>query len=293
MVGTTLGGRWVDCLAEHLVSGHAYRWDQYLTPSNRHWEEIEMVASVSPLMSEVEWQVRRDLAACYRLFVYYGWTDLIFTHLSVRVPNCDDLYLINPYGLLFHEVTASNLIKVDFDGNVIAGDYPFNDAGHAIHTAVLKARPDVNAVLHSHTRAGMAVSCMDCGLLPITQQANEVRELTRYHRYDIVTDNAEECRRLGEDIGDKWLMIMNNHGLLSAGRSVAEAFYYLYTLENACKVQVDVMASGADVVIPEASVIKELADSARPPQDGPGDPGTRSWQALIRMLDAREPNYKS
>ena len=242
-------------------------------------------------ITESEWQVRCDLAACYRLFVRYGWTDLIFTHLSARVPGRDDHYLINPYGLLFDEVTASSLIKVDFDGNVIAGDYPYNDAGHAIHTAILRARPDVNAVLHSHTRAGMAVSAMDCGLLPLTQQANEVREFVCRHVYD-VPDNAEVCRRLGADIGDKWLMLMENHGLLSAGRTVAEAFYFLYTLENACKVQVDILASGAKVVTPTDDALARIADYGRPPADAPFDAVTRSWSALIRMLERDDPSYK-
>jgi len=188
-------------------------------------------------ITDAEWQARRDLAACYRLFVRFGWTDLIFTHLSARVPGEPRHYLINPYGLLFDEVTAANLIKVDFDGNVVAGDYPYNDAGHAIHTAILRARPDTHAVLHSHTRAGMAVSAMQCGLLPLSQQASEVGDLVAYHDYDLATDNAAECEALGRDLGDKWLMIMRNHGLLSAGRTVAEAFYHLYVLENACKVQ--------------------------------------------------------
>ena len=243
-------------------------------------------------MSEEEWQLRQDLAACYRLFVHYGWTDLIFTHLSARVPGHPDQYLINPYGQLFHEITASSLIKVDFDGNVLTGDYPFNDAGHAIHSAVLKARPDVNAVLHSHTRAGMAVSCMDCGLLPLTQQANEIGGIVSYHRYAVATDNEEECTKLGEDISDKVLMIMHNHGLLSTGRSVAEAFYYLYTLENACKVQVDVLASGAKIIQPEAEVIKDLNDYGNPPRDAPGDYVNRSWEAIIRMLDAKDVSYR-
>ena len=251
-------------------------------------------------VSEDELQTRRDLAACYRLFVKFGWTDLIFTHLSARVPNHPSHYLINPYGLLFEEVTASNLIKADFDGNVIAGDYPINEAGHAIHTAVLKARPDVNAVLHSHTRAGMAVSTMKCGLLPLTQQANEVGELVSTHEYAVATENADECELLGRDLGDKYLMIMHNHGLLSAGRTIAEAFYHLYTLENACKVQVDAMASRAEMITPGAAAIAAIADYARPPaQVPPPDPRmrawdsiTRSWDALIRVLDKTDPSYK-
>jgi ribulose-5-phosphate 4-epimerase/fuculose-1-phosphate aldolase len=240
-----------------------------------------------------EWEVRKNLAACYRLFVQYGWTDLIFTHLSARVPGNPEQYLINPYGLLFPEITASNLIKVDFNGNVLEGDYPYNSAGHAIHSAVLKARPDVNTVLHSHTRAGMAVSCMDCGLLPLTQQANEINGILCYHKYGVATDNEEECRKLGEDMSDKWLMIMHNHGLLAAGRTVAEAFYYLYTLENACKVQVDVLKSGATPLIPEPDVIRELNEYGMPPSDAPGDFVIRSWDAVIRMLDKQDSSYKN
>jgi len=243
-------------------------------------------------ITDAEWRVRRDLAACYRLFVRYGWTDLIFTHLSARVPGHDDQYLINPYGLLFDEITASNLIKVDFDGNVIAGDYPYNDAGHAIHTAILRARPDMHAVLHSHTRAGMAVSCMRCGLLPLSQQAGEVGALVAYHDYDLATDNEAECEALGRDLGDKCLMVMRNHGLLSAGRSVAEAFYYLYTLENACKVQVDVLACGKDYVTPSTDAIAAIAAYARPPADAPADFVTRAWAALLRQLERDGAAYK-
>ena len=243
-------------------------------------------------ISEAEWQVRCDLAACYRLFVKYGWTDLIFTHLSARVPGYDDQYLINPYGLLFHEINATSLIKVDFDGNVIAGDYPYNDAGHAIHTAMLKARPDINVALHSHTRAGMAVSCMKEGLLPLTQQAGEVMNMLCYHKYDIADGNPEECDALGRDLADKWLMIMENHGLLSVGRTVGEAFYYLYELENACKVQVDVMASGAEMILPEQSIVDAMSINNYPPDDRPADSVTRSWEALIRMLDVQDPSYK-
>jgi len=257
---------------------------------SRAVDEYEMkVAKLQSKMktdsiSDAEWQVRRDLAACYRLFVRFGWTDLIFTHLSARVPGEPTHYLINPYGLLFDEVTAANLIKVDFDGNVIKGDYPYNDAGHAIHTAILRARPDMNAVLHSHTRAGMAVSTMRCGLLPLSQQASEVGGLVSYHDYDLATDNEAECEALGRDLGDKWLMIMRNHGLLSAGRTVAEAFYHLYVLENACKVQVDVLACGEDYVTPSADAIAAIAGYATPPDDAPADFVTRSWDALMRQL---------
>ena len=242
--------------------------------------------------SDAEWQLRVDLAACYRAFVHYGWTDSIFTHLSARVPGVENQYLINPYGLFFDEINASNLIKVDFDGNVVDGDYPFNEAGHAIHSAVLKARPDVNIALHSHTRAGMAVSCMDGGLLPLTQQSNEILDLVCYHRYGIATDNNEECEALGKDLANKWLMIMHNHGLLSVGRNVAEAFYFLYSLENACKVQVDVLASGRKIMTPDKAIIAELGKNGRPGVDAPADYVEMAWAAVLRMLDRKDKSFR-
>ena len=251
--------------------------------------------AVQHTISPEEWALRQDLAACYRLFVKYGWTDLIFTHLSARVPGEPYHYLINPYGLLFQEITASNLIKVDFSGNVVSGDYPYNEAGHAIHSAVLKARPDINVALHSHTRAGTAVSAMECGLLSLSQQANEIGNLVCYHRYDVATDNDDECARLGEDLADKWAMIMHNHGLLSVGRDMAEAFYLLYTLENACKIQVDVMASGAEQIIPNRNAIANVEQFSLVGKPNAGDPDgylQRNWQALIRMLDREDQSFR-
>lgn len=245
-------------------------------------------------VSNEEWSLRQELAACYRLFVKFGWTDLIFTHLSARVPGQPNQYLINPFGLLFQEITASNLIKVDFNGNVISGDYPYNDAGHAIHSAILKARPDVNVTLHCHTRAGTAVSAMACGLLPLSQQANEIINLVCYHHYDLATDNDDECRRLGEDMADKWAMIMHNHGLLAAGRNMAEAFYLLYTLESACKIQVDVMASGAEHIIPSDEVIAGVQKYGLVGKAKTADSYLdRNWQALIRLLDREDPSYQN
>ena len=242
--------------------------------------------------SEDEWRLRVELAACYRAFVHYGWTDSIFTHLSARVPGEPEHYLINPYGLFFEEICASNLIKVNFDGDVVAGDYPFNEAGHAIHSAVLQARPDVTAVLHSHTRAGMAVSCMDCGLLPLTQQANEIRDLVCYHDYGIAIAGSDECRLLGEDIADKWIMIMRNHGLLSVGRSVAEAFYLLYTVENACKVQVDVLSSRVGYVEPRPGIIDELAAYGSDRVGSSGEHVGMVWEAVLRLLERKDPSFR-
>jgi ribulose-5-phosphate 4-epimerase/fuculose-1-phosphate aldolase len=250
--------------------------------------------TIHPEISDAEWQLRCELAACYRIFIRFGWTDVIFTHLSARVPGHDDQYLINPYGLLFHEVTASNLIKVNFEGELISGDHPYNDAGHAIHSSVLKARPDINVALHSHTRAGMAVACMDEGLLPLSQQAAEVIDLVCYHEYGFADeDNPEECERLGADMSDKWLMIMHNHGLLSVGRTVAEAFFYLYTLESACKVQIDVMSSRATPKAISALALQQLSDYSKPKPEGPNDSSTRCWKALVRQLDTNDLTYKN
>ncbi len=159
------------------------------------------IASIDPRRKNDEQQVREDLAALYRLFVRYGWTDLIYTHLAAKVPGEPENYLINPYGLMFEEITASNLLKVSYDGVVIEGDYPLNDAGHLIHTAVLRTRPEINFTLHSHTRAGMAVSAMSCGLLPLTQHANLVMGTLCYHDYQVVTEAQDECALLAASLG--------------------------------------------------------------------------------------------
>jgi ribulose-5-phosphate 4-epimerase/fuculose-1-phosphate aldolase len=243
-------------------------------------------------ISAEERALRVELAACYRLFVKFGWTDLIFTHLSARVPGVEGQYLINPYGLLFEEITASSLLKVDFEGNVIAGDHPINHAGHAIHTAVLKNRPDVNVALHSHTRAGMAVSTMQCGLLPLTQQANEMLENVAYHEYDLSVATDEECARIGRDLSDKFAMIMHNHGLLTCGRTVAEAFYLMYTLENACKVQVDALASGQALHLTKESASRAMAAYGKV-REQPSMSARLAWPALIRRLDATDDSYRN
>jgi ribulose-5-phosphate 4-epimerase/fuculose-1-phosphate aldolase len=235
-------------------------------------------------ISAEEWQVRCDLAACYHLFVKFGWTDLIFTHLSARVPGEPNHYLMNPFGLLFNEITASNLLKVDFDGNVVSGDYPYNQAGHEIHTAILKARPDVNVALHSHTRAGAAVSAMGEGLLNLSQHAIEISELVCYHPYTYAPDSDLECERLAEDIGDKWLMIMHNHGLLAAGRTVAEAFYYLYILEAACKIQVDVLSASNNPVLPDPEAVASLTRHTAIDPNGPHGYTDVNWAAMLRQL---------
>lgn len=240
--------------------------------------------------SEEEWQVRCDLAACYRAFVRYGWTDLIYTHISARHPADAGHYIINPYGLIFDEITASSLVVVDFEGNLVRGDYPYNPAGHAIHSAVLMARPDANWVLHTHTRAGMAVSCMQCGLLPLTQQGMLLDGQVSYHDYDVQLPGSDECRRMAEDLGpDNFALILRNHGLLTCGPTVGKAFTVLYTLESACKVQMDVMSTTAEPVMPNPAAVRKLAEFGRT-EEMEGD---KEWAAVIRMLDRQDPSYRT
>jgi len=253
-----------------------------------------MVASAklhATAISPREWDVRCQLAALYRAFVRYGWTDLIYTHISARLPDEAGQYLINPYGLLFEEITASNLIVVDYDGNVVRGDWPVNKAGHAIHHAVLKAREDVDWVLHTHSRAGMAVSCMKSGLLPITQPAMFLHGRVSYHAWDVQTAGQEECDKLVADLGPvNKAMILHNHGLLTVGATPGEAFLILYTLETACKVQVDVLQSGAEMVRPSREAIERTAVLG---DFGKWDSTDGAWEAVLRMLERTDPDYRT
>ena len=236
--------------------------------------------------SDEEWRVRCDLAACYRAFVKYGWTDLTYTHISARHPARADWYLINPYGLLFDEITASNLIIVNLEGEVVCGEYPYNKAGHAIHSTVLSARTDVNWVLHTHTRAGMAVSCMRCGLIPVTQQAMFLHGQVAYHPWDMQAAPGE-CQRLVADLGDKNVMILHNHGLLTCAATIGEAFTKLYILETACKVQADLMRSQVELVMPDDEIIKRTAAHGATSLTG-----ERQWEAIRRSVERADPSYR-
>ena len=242
-------------------------------------------------MEDTEWKLRCELSACHHLFHHFGWTDVIWTHLSVRLPQNENQFLITPYGLMFEEVTASNLVKVDFEGKILGGE-SYMDAGHAIHTAIMKTRQDVNCTLHSHTRAGIAVSCMKEGLMNLSQQSGEIQDKISYHDYHVIgAEYPEACAQLGKDIGDKPLLIMRNHGLLSTANNVADAFYNLYTLENACKIQVDVLSSCADVSNPPQSEWDELARINVSPTNDVAEHVELFWNALLRMLDRNGVNY--
>jgi ribulose-5-phosphate 4-epimerase/fuculose-1-phosphate aldolase len=210
-------------------------------------ESVE-IPSLQGKVSDEEWQLRVDLACAYRLVAHYGWDDLIFTHLSVRIPGPEHHFLLNPYNLMFEEVTASSLIKVDADGNAV-DPTPFitNPAGFTIHSAVHMAREDAHAVMHLHTPAGQAVSAQGDGLLPLTQAAMLVREDLAYHDYEGVAVDLAERERIVADLGAKNLMLLRNHGSMAVGETVGEAFIRLYTLERACQAQIMALTAGANL----------------------------------------------
>ena len=249
-------------------------------------------AGASPVrerVSAAEWDVRVDLAACYRLFARFGWDDGIFTHNSVRVPGKEDHFLLNPYGLMFHEITASNLVKVDTEGNIVDGGILGADAhiiapAFPIHSAVHMARPDVACVSHTHTIAGMAVSAQEDGLLPLTQKSMRFYDRLAYHDYEGIANDLDERERLVADLGDKRAMVLRNHGLLTAGRSVAEAYSLMAYLQHSCESQIAAQAGGGRLRVPSPEVCEHAArqfDSFGDNQRG----NDASFAALKRLLD--------
>ncbi|MBN2985920.1 class II aldolase/adducin family protein [Pseudomonas sp. FP597] len=245
--------------------------------------------SIKDSVSPEEWELRCDLAACYRLVALYGWTDLVFTHISARLPGTAHEFLINPYGLMFEEITASSLIRIDQEGNKI-GHSPFevNRAGFVIHSAVHAAREDAQCVLHTHTRAGIAVSAQECGLLPISQQSTFVLGSLGYHVYEGVALHDEEKPRLQADLGNNKFLILRNHGLLAVGASIADAFMHMYVLETACQIQLSAQSGGPLIMIPEAIKLTAMA-AAKTQTSGLG--GKLVWPALLRKLNAANPGY--
>ncbi len=235
-----------------------------------------------------EWQTRVNLAACYRLVAMYGWDDLIFTHISARIPGTDHHFLINPYGYLFDEITASSLVRVDLEGNILSNTDSFiNPAGFTIHSAVHGAREDVGCVLHLHTDCGVAVSSMADGLLPLTQTAIACIEEVAYHDYEGIALNLDERERLVADLGDKNILILRNHGMLTAGADCAEAFMRMFFLERACAMQV--AALSGKIAYPSQQAINTTIEQAR----DLCDLAPLAWSALLRKLDRTDPSYKT
>ncbi len=239
-----------------------------------------------------EWQVRVDLAAAYQLAAIYKWTDLIYTHFSARVPGTED-FLINPYGMMFDEVKASNLVKIDLEGRILDDplDMGVNEAGFVIHSCMHAARPEINCVIHTHTRAGVAVSAMKHGLLPISQHAMRVHPEITYHDYEGIALYKDEQERMARDLGKKSkAMILRNHGLLALGETVREAFEIMYYLDAACQIQIDACAAGLHNVqlISEDAARKSYERLSMP--DHPRE--QRDWPALLRLLDRRNIPYR-
>ena len=250
--------------------------------------------SIRDRVGAAEWRTRVDLAAAYRLVAKYGMSDLVYNHITARVPGQTNQFLINQYGLLYAEMTASSFYTIDLDGNTIhqpAGDYGINEAGYVIHSAVHGARHDVECVIHTHTRAGSAVSAMKCGLLPLTQHAMRFYGKVSYHDYEGPAIDASEKARLVADLGSNDALILRNHGLVTCGRSIAEAFNLMYWLEMACKAQVDAMTSGAELTIPSDEVAARTAKLYSPGVRRTY--GEMEWGAMRRLLDREDPSYQS
>lgn len=252
---------------------------------------LKSVSDIRTSVSSEEWQTRVDLAAAYRLVAHYGWDDLIFTHISARVPGPQDHFLINPYGWMFHEITASSLVKVDLDGNIVsATDQIINPAGFTIHSAVHAARHDVGCVLHLHTGDGIAVSAQADGLLPLSQTAMVALSTLSYHEFEGIALNLDERDRLVADLGQNNLMILRNHGTLACGRTVAQAFLNIHLLERACQAQVRALAGGRTLHRPKTEVEELVKAQVRGMKI---DVSGLAWAGLLRLLDAKDPSYKS
>jgi ribulose-5-phosphate 4-epimerase/fuculose-1-phosphate aldolase len=242
-----------------------------------------------PAMSEIEWATRIDLAALYRLCVHYGWTDMTATHISARLADDPDCYLLNSFDLLFDEICASNLSKITFAGEMLGPQRILNEAGHLIHSSILKARPEINFAIHTHTRAGIAVSATPGGLQPLSQHAGSIMASLATHAYQDVTGAEDECARLVEDLGNNYAMLMENHGLLTIGRTAAEAFVYHYYLEMACKIQVDILSCTKEPIVISEEALAPVLEWGKPGEEPMGE---EYWPALLRLMDRKQPDFR-
>ena len=248
-------------------------------------------SEIQKLVSAEEWQLRVDLAACYRLVALYGWSDLVFTHISARIPGPEHHFLINPYGLMFDEITASSLVKVDQQCNkIIESPYPVNPAGFVIHSAVHAAREDIQCVLHTHTKAGIAVSAQKNGVLPISQQSTFVLASLAYHDYEGVAFRDDEKPRLQADMCNANFLMLRNHGLLTCGKTIADAFLSMYTFENTCQIQIAAQSGGSELTHVDPRIIDGVGQAMKVQTGGLG--GQFVWPSLIRKLDRIDDSYK-
>lgn len=246
--------------------------------------------SVQAQVSAEEWQARVNLAAAYRLVALYGWDDLIFTHISARIPGPEHHFLINPYGMMFEEITASSLVKVDMQGRkLMESAYEINPAGFTIHSAIHAAREDAQCVMHTHSLNGVAVSAQKNGLLPISQQSSIVMSGLGYHDYEGIALRDDEKPRLVQDLGDKMFLMLRNHGLLTVGGSPADAFLSMYLFEAACMIQVRAQSGGCELILVPEKVQEDNKMLAQMVLRGMG--GALAWPGLLRKLDRKNPGY--
>ena len=242
-------------------------------------------------VSPEEWQLRVDLAACYRLVALYGWADLVFTHISAKLPGPHEQFLINPYGALFDEVCASSLLTVDLDGALIgAAHFPVNPAGFLIHSAIHRARHDVQCVLHTHTANGIAVSAQDCGVLPISQQSIFVLSSLGYHGYEGVALREDEGPRLTADLGANSFLMLRNHGLLTVGSNIADAFLAMYLFETTCSIQLRAQSGGGELLQVHPQILATAQQQAAQVTKQLG--GALAWPALLRKLDRMDSSFR-
>lgn len=249
-----------------------------------------MYTPVKHQVSSKEWQTRVDLAACYRMVAHYGWDDLVFTHISARVPGPDHYFLINPFGLLFEEVTASSLVKVDLQGNkMMPSDFDINPAGFVIHSAVHEVREDAKCVMHLHTAAGIAISALQDGLLPLSQQSLFALSSLSYHEYEGVALNPDEKIRLVSDLGMTNFMILRNHGLLTCGETIADAFLFMFLLQRSCEIQLQAQASGQSLTLIPENILAGIQAQGKQVTRAAG--GSLAWPGILRKLARTSPGY--
>ncbi|MCU0932153.1 MAG: class II aldolase/adducin family protein [Serpentinimonas sp.] len=249
------------------------------------------IPSLQGKVSDAEWQLRCDLAAAYRLVALYGWSDLVFTHISARIPGPEHEFLINPYGLMFDEITASSLVRVDQAGNKLSDSpFPVNPAGFVIHSCVHEAREDAACVMHTHSRAGVAVSAQKAGVLPISQQSTFVLGSLGYHDYEGVALRDEEKPRLQADLGTNKYLMLRNHGLLTVGHSIADAWLSMYIFENTCRIQIDAQGGG-ELTMVDPAILAGMGAVMKNATAGQG--ANLAWPALMRKLERTDPSYRT
>jgi len=259
------------------------------TAVSRPEGEVANAPSVRDRVSPEEWRARTDLAACYRLVAREGWDDLIYAHISSRLPD-EDTFLINPFGLFFHEITASNLVKVDLNGAIVfESRYEYNPGAYIVHRAIHAAHPEIGCILHLHTPAGIAVSTQTDGLLPVTQNALMFHGAIAYHDYEGLTVTDDESKRLADQLDGKHVLMLRGHGTIVVGKDVAQAYVFAHLLERACRMQVAAQAAGSTLVTPPPDVQAKVKDQVRNVFPGLG---SMEWPGLLRLLDREAPDYK-